>query len=757
MLKSKIIQGIMLGFFANRYSLSDTSKTFLIRTSVKTERTTIVSTSQQKIAGIIACLLGGVSIQALAEENSEIFTLGEIAVTGKRNTENPLGTATLDREQLWDFSKNGVADALNLIPGVATTMVSGPGRRNESDISLRGLDRTRVPLTIDGIRLFLPADNRIDYGRFLTLDLSEIQVAKGYVSVINGPDGMGGAVNLVTRKPVKEFEGEIRYSALLGRSGQHDGDIWYANLGGKQEKFYWQASLQQRDIDGWRLSNDYKSELPTTAPNYQGSGLRNFSDSNDWRGSLKLGFTPNETDEYSVNYSKQSGEKHRAPPVRGCDDAQGINQTTCVQGAGTRLWDWPEWDTSSLYFLSRTKLDAKTYIKTRAYYNTFDNTLTFYTAALGGGNRYGTLTNESVYDDNSKGFSIELGTDHLPQQTLKTSVHYRRDEHIEWNTNRGTAAATNNNPPEPKQSNIESIWSFALEDTWHVTDTVDLIGGISRDKRSPQTAEDFNAGSMVFYPRKDKNATNYQAAAIWRYRPGGKTHFSISDRTRFPTIFERYSTRFGNASSNPDLKPERGTNIELGLEDTLWAGVRGTAAVFHNRIKDYIQSVPVDFNGNGSFDTNENQSRNVGEATIKGLELGLVASVLPSLEVGGNYSWIDAEITPPPGTVTLYPYLATPKNKGFFYAKWNPTDKWNIVPSYEVADSRWSQQVGGVSGPAFVKTGSYDLLNLKVDYRIVRDWVVSFAANNLLDKNYELSAGYPSQGRNFLLSSRYQF
>ncbi|WP_370583201.1 TonB-dependent receptor plug domain-containing protein [Methylophilus sp. QUAN] len=712
----------------------------------------MTASHQQKIAGIIACLLGGVSAQALAEENSEIFTLGEIAVTGKRDSESPLGTATLDREQLWDFSKNGVADALNLIPGVATTQVSGAGRRNESDISLRGLDRTRVPLTIDGIRLFLPADSRIDFGRFLTPDLSEIQVAKGYVSVINGPDGMGGAINLVTRKPVKSFEGEVRYSALMGGSGQHDGDIWYANLGGKQEKFYWQANLQQRDIDGWRLSKDYRSELPTTAPNYQGSGIRNFSDSNDWRGSLKLGFTPNETDEYSLNYSKQSGEKHRAPPVRGNDDVQ-------TSGGVTRLWDWPVWDTSSLYFLSSTKLDAKTYLKTRIYYNTFDNQLDFYTVAPGGGNRLGILANSSIYDDNSKGFSIELGTHHLAQQTLKTSLHYRRDEHIEWNTNRtnNSAVAANNNPPEPKQSNIESTWSFAVEDTWHVTETVDLVGGISFDKRAPTKAEDFTAGAMVNYPLIDNSATNYQGAAIWRYRPGGKAHFSVSDRTRFPTIFERYSTRFNSASSNPGLNPERANNIELGFEDTLLPGIRGTAAIFHNKIKDYIQSVPLDLNGNGTIDSNENQNRNVGTATIKGIELGLVASVRSTLEVGGNYSWIDAEITPPPGTVTLYPYLATPKNKGFLYAKWNPTDKWNIVPSYEVADSRWSQQLGGIAGPSFVKTGSYDLLNLKVDYMIVRNWAVSFAANNLLDKNYELSAGYPSQGRNFLLSSRYQF
>lgn len=715
-----------------------------------------------RIAGVLACLVGGMSFQALAEESKEVFTLGEIAVTGKRDTENPLGTATLDREQLWDFSKNGLTDALNLIPGVATTLVSGPGRRNEADISLRGLDRTRVPLTIDGIRLFLPADNRIDFNRFLTTDLSEIQVAKGYVSVINGPDGMGGAINLVTRKPVKNLEGELRYSALLGVDGQHDGDIWYANLGGKQEKFYWQASLQQRIIDGWRLSNEYSSDLPTSAPNYQGNGLRNYSDSNDWRGSLKLGFTPNETDEYSLNYSKQSSEKRRAPPVRGCDDAQGINQTSCLAGT-VRLWDWPEWDTSSLYFLSNTQLGAKSYLKTRVYYNTFDNRLDFYTVAPNGGNRLDTLANSSIYDDNSKGFSIELGTHYLEQQTLKSSIHYRRDEHTELNTNRGNAVSTNNNPPEPKQKTVEDIWSFALEDTWHISPTIDLVGGVSRDLRGSKVAQEFNLpapgqpAALFNLPVKDSNATNYQAAAIWRYQPGGKVHFSVSDRVRFPTIFERFSGRFGTAVSNPGLDPERARNYELGIEDNLAPGLRGTAAIFHNKIKDYIQAVPnaVFVPGPGGGFSNQNQ--NVGEATIKGLELSLVASVLSTLEIGGNYAWIDTEITPPPGTTTKYPYLATPKNKGFLYAKWNPTDKWNIVPSYEVADSRWSPQVGGIPGPAYVKTGSYSLLNVKVDYRIVRDWVVSFAANNLLDKNYELSAGYPSQGRNFLLSTRYQF
>lgn len=694
---------------------------------------------------------------------AETIALGEIVVTGNREDETPLGTATLGREQLWDFSKDGVSDALNLIPGVASTLVSGAGRRNESDISLRGLDRTRVPLTIDGIRLFLPADNRIDFSRFLTPDLEEIQVAKGYVSVINGPDGFGGAINLVTRKPKKEFESEVRYSALLGGKGQHDGDVWYGNIGGKQDKFYWQASLQQRDIDGWRLSRDYSPELSPSAPNFQDRGLRNFSDSNDWRGSLKFGVTPNETDEYSLNYSKQSGEKRRAPPVRGCDDAQGINQVTCAQGGTTRLWDWPVWDTSSLYFLSNTQIASKAYLKTRLFYNTFDNQLDFYTVAPGGGNQLGDLSNSSVYDDVSKGFSLEMGTEHLTQHLLKASVHYRYDEHVELNTNRGTAVSTNNNPPEPKQSTVEDIWSFAVEDTWHITPTIDLIGGISRDIRRTKQAQEFNQpapgqpATLFDFPIKDNNATNYQAAAIWRYRDGGKAHFSVSDRVRFPTIFERFSGRFGAAVSNPGLDPERARNYELGFEDTLANNVRINAAIFSTKITDYIQTVPnavfVAGPGGGFF----NQSQNVGEADIKGIEVGLVAYPSETLEIGGNYAWIDAEISAPPGTNTPFPYLATPKNKGFVYAKWIPTDKWNIVPSLEVADQRWSTQVGGVTGSRFVETGDYALLNLKVEYNVMTNWAVSFAANNILDDYYELSAGYPSQGRNFLLSSRYQF
>lgn len=657
-----------------------------------------------------------------------VFTLGEITVSAQRENESSLGAATLDREQLWDFSKDGLADALNLIPGVATT--AGSGSRNESLLSVRGFDRWQVPLMMDGIRLYLPADNRIDFDRFLTPDLSEIQVSKGYVSVLNGPDGMGGAINLVTRKPVKPFEGEVRASVALGGNGQYNGQTEYLNLGGRQERFYYQVSVEQRDMEHWRVSNDFK---PTVA---EDGGNRDHTSKKDWRVNLKAGFTPNATDEYSLNYVKQAGEKH------------GIGSVTGTSSIST--WDWPTWDTSSLYWLSHTQINDKTYLKTKAYYNTFVNTLSAYTNVS-----LNTQNFISYYDDNAKGLSVEVGTDHFAQQTLKAALHYRRDEHNEWQFLKAASLpATPANFTEPKQTTIEDTVSLALEDTWHVTPKLDLVGGISRDARFSRQAQEFAAlttpatSTAVLFnqPMADSFATNYQAAAIYRYSPTGKMNASASNRTRFPTMFERFSSRFGGAVSNPWLKPERALNLEVGIADQLLPGLRGEFALFHNHVQDAIQSVPIIFNGS------QTQSQNVGEATFKGIELALAATMSPNLEIGGNYSYIDTSLSNPNDPTARL--TTTPQHKAFLYAKWKPMESLSVIPALEHAGTRWSTKA---VGSGYVETGACDLLSLKVEYKIRRDWDVSLTGRNLLDKNYQLVDGYPQEGRNFILATRFQF
>ncbi|MCL1861336.1 MAG: TonB-dependent receptor [Proteobacteria bacterium] len=652
---------------------------------------------------------------------SNVFRLGQITVTGQREEEPAIATSTLSSEDIRDFSKESLKEALDIVPGVAVT--TGSGSRNETGISIRGFNRYQVPLYMDGIRLYLPADNRIDVDRFLTMDLAEIQVSKGYVSVLNGPDGMGGAINLTTRKPVKPLEAELSMSAKLGEGGQYGGYTGFANIGSKQNQYYWQVSVGQRDLDNWRLSQNYE---PTPA---QGKGERLNTGKKDWRANLKAGFTPNATDEYSLNFIMQEGEKH------------GIGDVTGTSTIST--WDWPKWNTWSLYWLSHTQLGEKSYVKTKVYYNSFVNDLLAYTNTT-----LSTRNWVSHYDDNAQGMSVEFCTTALPRQTLKAALHFRRDQHKEW---QDLGLASPNPSTEPKQETVENSYSFALEDTVHVAQKFDLVAGVSRDIRRTKKSQDFTTANGLFdYEIADQFATNYQGAAIYRYREGGKLSFSVSKRYRFPTMFDRFSSRFGSAMSNPYLKPEHGLNIELGISDRIRPGVYVEAALFHNKVKDAINWV------GGFIDPEDGLTKqkavNLGEATYKGFELGSNAQVMPNLELGGNYAYIDTKVNDPNNAD--YKLTSTPRHQVFLYAKWKPLNDLKVIPSFEYGGTRWSDPP---SGSGYVRTGNFKVFNLKVEYQLNRNWDVSLAVRNLLDKNYELTSGYPEEGRNFLLSTRFQF
>jgi iron complex outermembrane receptor protein len=675
--------------------------------------------------GLTRCLLAlfwgvGCTAQQVVAESRQpssaknVFTLGQITVTETDEDEAPLATSTLSSEEMWDFDKDGLADALNLIPGVSTT--AGAGNRNEAVISVRGFDRWQVPLLLDGIRLYLPADNRIDYDRFLTPDLAQIQVSKGYVSVLNGPDGMGGAINLVTRKPLKPFEGELRSSVAFSNEGDYNGNTSYASMGSRQELFYLQASVQQRDSRSWYLSDDF------SATPVQAKGQRINTAKKDWRGNLKAALTPNDSDEYSLNFVKQDGEKHGAGSVYGTSPVS--------------TWDWPKWDTWSLYWLSHSQLGEESYVKTRAYYNKFENDLVAYTNATLSAQNW-----TSYYDDTAVGASVELGTDLIPRHTLKTALHWRRDEHNEWQLTHAS------NFVEPKQKTTEDVYSVAVEDTLHLTPQWDLVTGFSRDVRRARKAQEYASDLLFDQPQSNSWASNYQAALLYHYRENGKLHFSVSERTRFPTMFERFSSRFGGALSNPWLEPERALNLELGIADQILPGLEGSAALFHSKVEDAIESVSVVYNG----DT-YSQSQNVGEATFQGAELSFTLTVSARLEIGGHYSYVSTDVDDPNDPTARL--TTTPRHSGFLYTQWRPLEKLSVIPSLELRDDRWSSNA---QGNGYVRTGGYELMGLKLEYELWPNWQISVTGRNLMDKNYAVVDGYPQEGRNFVLATRLQF
>jgi iron complex outermembrane receptor protein len=538
---------------------------------------------------------------------------------------------------------------------------------------------------------------------------------------------MGGAINLVTRKPTESFQAEG--GASIGADGS-DASNAYFLAGARRESLYVQGSATHADRDSWDMSGDY-APLPGSL---EDGGERLGSDSQDWRGNFKLGFTPNDGDEYTLNYTRQKGEKgaplnvYNNPPV-----------------PPASFWRWPYWDVQNTSFLTSTQLGDSAYLKTKTYYNTFENGLDSfdditYTPQNTGRGFF------SPYDDHAYGTSVEFGTTRFASSTFKVAGHYRQDNHTEQQTSRPTSPTP---VVEPEQEQAQKTWSLAAENTFHATAELDVVVGASYDEYRITEAQEFDATispSVFEHPKGGSDAFNWQSAVIWPYRDGAQLHASISDRGRFPTFFELYSTRFGTATPNPDLGPERATNFEIGWETTTTGDTRIGGAVFYNDVEDLIQTVVLP-------DTTT-QAQNVGNGRFTGVEVFFDAPISDRFRLGGNFTHIDLDIED-----ALQPDLrvdGVPENKGLLFASWRPVQRLTVTPSIEAADDRWSNVNPPVPDP-YVATGAYTLVNFDGSYAFDNGLELGLGARNLLDENYELAWGFPEAGRSVYAKIRMSF
>jgi iron complex outermembrane recepter protein len=670
---------------------------------------------------------------------SNAFTLGQIVVTAP-STDQPvmIGASTLSAKAMFTFNRNSLDEAVNLIPGVSSA--NSGGSRNERLIFVRGFDRFQVPLSIDGIRVYLPADNRLDFGRFLTPDVAEVQVAKGYASVLDGPGAMGGAINLVTRKPTKELEAEVRGTLDLDRDADYAGYTVFGLVGTKQDKWYAQASFARSFRDHWTLPSDF---TPVTAN--EDGGERDFSRAKDWRVNAKLGFTPNATDEYSVSYTRQEGSKNA--PLH-------VNDTANVS---LRNWSWPYWNIESFYFLSTTALSDRATFKTRAFYSSYDNLLSSWDNRNQNSQTLPRSFN-SPYADTAYGGSAELAVDLLPANRFTLAFHYRRDKHSETQTSRPDLTTS---VPEPLQVSSERTFSIAAENRVSFSPQLSLTLGTSYDWRDLDRAEEYGvplgatgASRLFEFPLRNAQGWNGQGRLDWTSGNGTEAHFSVSSRVRFPTLFERFSSQFGTAQPNPDLKPERATNFEIG-GSRAFGPARVSAAIFYSHLTDALVSVRTP--------ANLNRRENFGSADYYGGEISLDASIVSSLDVGINNSYIHRKFdvgTPPAGGL-IRPFRLTdvPTYKGFVWLNWRPIEGLQIVPSLDYASDRVTVTPATANGlaPVYYKTGHYALANLRVEYAFTPNISAGAGVRNAFDELYQLTDGFPEPGRSFFLSLRARY
>ena len=635
--------------------------------------------------------------------------LETITVLAQRTPVGQIGedqvASVVTEDDIRRFNRNTVGDALNLLPGVTLSNNS----RNEKTIYVRGFDARQVPLFIDGIPLYVPYDGYVDFNRFTTADLAGIQVAKGFSSVLYGPNALGGAINLISRKPKSRLEGDA--SLVFGSGNERQTAI---NVGSNQGSWYVQASASYAQADSFPLSGDFKATAT------EDGGQRENAYRKDSKGSIKLGLTPNASDEYALSFHSQNGVKGQPPST---------------DPTAARYWQWPYWNTSGVSFLSKTLVGSRESLKTRLYRDTYSNETDTFTNAS-----YTTLktsgsgsvsTGRSLYDDAVTGLSVELESLRWSAHSVRLVTHYKEDEHQETDA----TGATNTRYKD-------ALVSYGAEDSIMLNPDLTLALGVAQHMLRP--ANVFNSGSKYGLP-DSKTATNGQAGIYYDYAPGARVYATLAQKSHLPTLKDRYSQRLGSYVENPNLGTERSVNYEVGYQGTPWQGAKAQAALFYSDTYNKIQSAFVGATGSSCSATAKCQMQNVGTVRTTGLELSFNAPMGSQLEAGAGYTYIDLEnVSNPAVRIT-----DMPRQKLTAQLLYKATSALDLLAFAEYNSSRWSSNV--------VELPAVATFNLTASYRATKDVTAELGVTNLTDKNYQLADGFPNPGRMWFAKLRTQF
>ncbi|AOO66418.1 TonB-dependent receptor plug domain-containing protein [Sulfurospirillum halorespirans] len=651
----------------------------------------------------------------------ETYELGKIEVTSEKDISQNPSVEVVSTETIKESEAKTVVEALQSVPSVYADYT---GARGESKVRVRGFSSTRVPIYIDGIPIYVPYDHNIDLARFKTYDIGEIDVSKGYVSPMYGANTMGGAINLITKKPTKELEGEVGAGVFSGNGYEE-----YATIGTKQELYYGLLSVSNMQRDYYKLPSDYDSA------GHQEGRKRSNSEYGDKKINIKVGYTPNLTDEYSLNYIAQRGEKEQPWFAM----AQGTTNNT----AYNRNWDWKDWDKTSYYLITKTAI-GEHYLKTRLYYDEFYNKILFKGTPQSGAQDV--VSEISEYDDNTFGGIVEGDIKIADNHLLKLSVSQKYDNHKDISSK----------SPNADLKDESKTLSLGAEYSWQLTDALTWTLGGSYDKNEITKAEYRNsAGTLIAgeFPKYDSDAFNPQTILTFHATTDLMFYGSVSQKSNMPTLKDRYSSKFGDYILNPSLDAERSTTYEVGTD---WAFVddhHAKVALFYTKTKDYIASVSGLTNTDatlGCTGTNCKQMQNFDQEEHKGVEVTFDSLWSSQLKSTLSYTYIDAEIEDSKTANAQYT-TDTPKHSYYASMTYSPIHSIDITPILRHEGERYSNVTGSE------KSSSYTVADIRVAYRPVKALELAVGIKNLFDELYYYNNGYVQEGRNYYANVRYSF
>jgi iron complex outermembrane receptor protein len=472
--------------------------------------------------------------------------LGTVTVTAARSTATVGGASAvvLRPEELLTSPAALLEQAVREAPFVQVRQNS----RGEAELSIRGSESRQAAVLVDGVPMSLGFDHRTDPSLLPVTGASSIVIVRGLGSLLNGPNTLGGTIEI-------EHGAGVTNDAWMGGGVDETGSL-VTTIGGERRLT---SGLSARSGIAFRQRDGFNVPPAATDPTAQ-DGLRTNSDQKQvdgfvalqWRGSIGKSLSLNAT---------------------GFDAERGVPPEEHI--SSPRLWRYPY---SSRYVVS---LAGST--------GPFATPFGIATAGIGAGFNRGRMKIESFSDRTySTVNGVELGTD----KNLVGRLHASHS--LGSGTLRAALTASDIRYDETLNA-VEALyqqvlWSAGTELEMPIGARTSLTGGIVFDRAStPET------GGRAAQPALDD--FGWRAGLTRDWSDAVRLHASASQRSRFPALRELYSGALNRFQPNPDLKPETLLGFEGGF--TVNRLVRTNASlvsavtVFRHDLEDAVVRITV--------------------------------------------------------------------------------------------------------------------------------------------------------------------
>ncbi|WFL77978.1 TonB-dependent receptor [Altererythrobacter arenosus] len=258
---------------------------------------------------------------------------------------------------------------------------------------------------------------------------------------------------------------------------------------------------------------------------------------------------------------------------------------------------------------------------------------------------------------------------------------------------------------------------------------------------------DFSAAIRRDLNNRFADATTFRISGGVEVVPGTRLRAAGGSGIKNPGFYELYGFVDGRFIGNPDLKPEKSTGWEVGIDQAFGGDTaRLSATYFESELEDEIfTSFPAP-----TFVATPSNRDTVSKR--KGLELAAQARLGPQVTLDAAYTWLDAE-------ENGVEEVRRPGNIASASLNW--TAPGDVASATLIVRHNGETDDVAFTDPSFIpvteRLDDFTLVNFAAEAKLSGNLRVFGRVENLFDETYEQVFSFVSPGRTATVGIRAQF